>query len=103
MPYSTEKTSAPPHRPMAQKIQPTALPGRREAIMAPTVGNASAKTASIPSDSSNRSPKEPLRNRKRSPEPASATESAQRDHASGAAILALIGSSPLLRALPYPE
>src|SRR5918998_4160032 len=92
IPYSTVKISAPPHRPMAQKIQPTALPGRREAMMAPTVGKASAKTASIPRDSSTRLSKEPLRNRKRRPNPASTTESAQRDQVSGAATRALIVS-----------
>src|ERR671916_679527 len=88
IPYCAKKIEAPPHRPTAQKIQPTAFPGRREAMMAPTVGKASAKTASIPKDSSNRSAKEPFRDRKRRPNAANVTESTQTDQASGAAIQA---------------
>src|ERR687893_1040630 len=90
MPYSTLKTSAPPHKPMAQKSQPIAFPGRREAMMAPTVGKASARAASIPKDSSKRSSKEPLRNMRSSPSVADTTESAQTDHANAVVIRALI-------------
>src|SRR5918998_4996223 len=99
MPYSTVKTSAPPHKPMAQKIQPIALLGRREAMMAPTVGKASARAASIPKDSSKRSSKEPLRNMRSSPSPANATESAQIDHANADVIRSLIWTAPPPR--PY--
>src|SRR5918998_3577263 len=94
MPYSTVKTSAPPHKPMAQKIQPIALLGRREAMMAPTVGKASARAASIPKDSSKRSSKEPLRNMRSSPSPANATESVQIDHADAVVIRSLIWTAP---------
>src|ERR687894_41689 len=90
MPYCAKKIEAPPHRPIAQKSQPTAFPGRREAMMAPTVGKASARVASIPKDSSSRSSKVPLRNRKMRPSPANVTESAQIDQASHVAVRALI-------------
>jgi hypothetical protein len=93
IPYSEKKIEAPPLRPMTQKIQPTAFPDGREAMMAPTVGNAIAITTSTPNDSFNTWTKEPFRYRNNTPNTANATLNAQRDHASTAARRPLIRSS----------
>jgi hypothetical protein len=63
------------------------LRGLREAMMAPTVGNATAATASTPRESSKNGAKEPFRYRRKSPNAADATERTQMAHASGVTIL----------------
>ena len=55
--------------------------------MAPTVGKATAPTASTPRDSSKNGAKDPFRYRKKSPSAADAIESPQTNHASGPEIL----------------
>src|ERR671921_2989293 len=86
---------------MPQKIQPMGLVGRREAISAPTVGNASesnpvstAKAGPGLSPGTPAGMTSPVRKSSKRASPRSATHIAQSDHANHAAVRWLIGLTP---------